>query len=70
MATTVTIDESTHRLLKQMKKRRDAKSFNELFKKMAEKDLEVPSTDEMFGSAKIENKEDIRDRSDRIDRYE
>jgi len=31
--------------------------------------VDVPSTDELFGSAEFEDKEDIRDHDDRTDRY-
>lgn len=68
--TTLTISERTHRLVKKMKEREDANSFDELLEKIAEERLEVPSSEEMFGSMEIENKEHIRDRNDRADRYD
>jgi len=33
------------------------------------KEADVPSADEMFGSVEFEDKEDIRNHDDRIDRY-
>jgi hypothetical protein len=32
-------------------------------------EVDVPSTDEMFGSVEFEEKEDIREHNDRIARY-
>lgn len=68
--TTLTISERTHRLVKKVKEKEGASSFDELLEKIAEERLEVPSPEEMFGSMKIENKEHIRDRNDRADRYD
>lgn len=66
--TTVTISGETHRKLKELKKEREADSFNELLEEIADKELEVP--DSMFGAVKGMKKGDIRDRNDRIDRYD
>ncbi|MFB6180558.1 MAG: hypothetical protein ABEJ93_01645 [Candidatus Nanohalobium sp.] len=67
--TTVTISSETHRKLKRLKKEKGTDSFDRLLDELAEEELEVPSVDEMFGSGKVGDKE-IRDRDDRIDRYE
>lgn len=68
--TTLTISERTHRLVKKVKEKEGASSFDELLEKIAEERLEVPSSEEMFGSMEVEDKEDIRDRNDRVDRYD
>lgn len=68
--TTVTIDEKTHRKLKKLKQDRGAGSFDELLNDLAEKELEVPSAEEMFGSMNIEDKEEVRENRDRNDRYD
>ncbi|MFO7793346.1 MAG: antitoxin VapB family protein [Candidatus Nanohaloarchaea archaeon] len=63
--TTVTIGSDTHRKLKKLKSKKNFGSFDELLKEIAEKELEAPNIDEMFGSMKIEDKENIRDGNDR-----
>jgi predicted CopG family antitoxin len=68
--TTVTISGDTHRKLKKLKEKLSADSFDSMLEDIANEKLEVPSTDEMFGSAEIKDKEKIRDRNDRTDRYE
>ena len=68
--TTITIDENVHRKLKKLKKREGANSFNELVNDITDEKLDIPSSEEMFGSATIEDKEEIRDRKDRADRYD
>lgn len=68
--TTLTISESTHRMVKKLKKKEEANSFDELLKEIAKERMGTPSSKEMFGSMEIENKEDIRDRNDRADRYD
>lgn len=68
--TTITVSGKTHRKLKQLKQKRDADSFDILLEEIAEEELEIPSKEEMFGSMEIDDKQDIRDRKDRIDRYE
>lgn len=68
--TTVTIEESTLRKLKKLKKEKDAGSYDELLNELADEELEIPSADEMFGSMNIGNKEDVREHSDRADRYD
>lgn len=68
--TTVTISDDTHRKLEKLKEEREAQSFDELLEQIAEEELKVPDAEEMFGSANIEDKEKVRDRKDRIDRYE
>lgn len=68
--TTVTVSKRTHRLLKQLKEKKGSSSFDEMFEEIAREKLEIPSAEEMFGSAEVEDKTEIRDREDRIDRYE
>jgi predicted CopG family antitoxin len=63
--TTVTIGSDTHRKLKKLKSKKNFGSFDELLREIAEKELEAPNIDEMFGSMKIEDKENIRDDNDR-----
>lgn len=70
MTTTLTVSSETHRKLKMLKKDREASSFDELLEDIAEEELDVPSTEEMFGSMEIKDREKIRDRNDRVDRYE
>lgn len=67
--TTVTITDETHRKLERLKEERDAKSFDQLLNDLADEELEIPSTEEMFGSMKVKDKDKVRDRNDRIDRY-
>lgn len=68
--TTVTISEDTHRKLKKLKDKESASSFDELLDSIADKELDVPSSEEMFGSMEIKDKENIRDHNDRVDRYD
>ncbi|QGA81048.1 antitoxin VapB family protein [Candidatus Nanohalobium constans] len=68
--TTVTISEDTHRKLKKLKEKEKISSFDELLDNIAEEKLDIPSSEEMFGSMEIEDKEEIRDHDDRADRYE
>ncbi|MFB6158137.1 MAG: hypothetical protein ABEJ95_00570 [Candidatus Nanohalobium sp.] len=68
--TTVTISESTHRMVKKLKKKEGASSFDELLKEIAKERMGTPSSEEMFGSMEIEDREEIRDRNDRADRYD
>jgi predicted CopG family antitoxin len=68
--TTLTISERTHRMVKKLKEREGASSFDELLKKIAEERMGTPSSEEMFGSMEIDDKEDIRDHDDRVDRYD
>lgn len=68
--TTITIDEAAHRKLKRLKEKEGAKSFNELINTITDERLDIPSSEEMFGSMTIEDKEEIRDHDDRVDRYE
>lgn len=63
--TTVTIGSDTHRKLKKLKSKKNFSSFDELLREIAEKELEAPNIDEMFGSMEIEDKENIRDSDDR-----
>ena len=63
--TTVTIGSDTHRKLKKLKSKKNFGSFDELLREIAEKELEAPNIDEMFGSMEIEDKENIRDSDDR-----
>lgn len=63
--TTVTIGSDTHRKLKKLKSKKNFGSFDELLREIAEKELEAPNIDEMFGSMEIEDKENIRDSNDR-----
>lgn len=63
--TTVTIRSDTHRKLKKLKSKKNSGSFDELLREIAEKELEAPNIDEMFGSMDIEDKENIRDSKDR-----
>lgn len=67
--TTVTIDDKTHRKLKRLKEERNANSFDELLSQIAQEKLDIPSTEEMFGSAEVKDRQKIRDRNDRINRY-
>jgi predicted CopG family antitoxin len=67
--TTVTVSRETHRKLKQLKERENAGSFNELLDKIAEERMETPSTDEMFDSMELKDRDEVRDRNDRMDRY-
>lgn len=68
--TTVTISEDTHRKLKNLKEKLSAGSFDSMLEEIADEKLDLPSTEEMFGSAEIKNRDEIRERNDRIDRYE
>jgi predicted CopG family antitoxin len=68
--TTITIEESAHRKLKKLKEKEGANSFNELINNITDERLDIPSSEEMFGSMSIEDKEDIRDHDDRADRYD
>lgn len=68
--TTVTISEDTHRKLKNLKEKLSASSFDGMLEEIADEKLDLPSTEEMFGSAEIKNRDEIRERNDRIDRYE
>ena len=70
MVTTVTVDEETHRKLKNLKDEMKAFSLDEVVDRLIEKELEVPSTEEMFGSTEIKEMDKVRDRNDRADRYE
>ncbi|PSG98708.1 MAG: hypothetical protein BRC29_01110 [Nanohaloarchaea archaeon SW_7_43_1] len=68
--TTVSISEETHRKLKRLKEKSSENSFDDILEKIADENLDTPSTDEMFGTAEIRDKEAIRERKGRIDRYE
>lgn len=68
--TTVTIDEETHKKLKKLKEKQSSKSFNELLNDIAEKELGIPDSDEMFGSMELKDKERVREHKDRADRYD
>jgi len=68
--TTVTISDDTHRKLKKLKEERKAESFDILLKELAEEKLEIPDTEEMFGSLAGISKGEIRDHENRTDRYE
>ena len=67
--TTVTVSRDTHRKLKKLKDMEGADSFDELLRQVSEEKLDIPSSEEMFGCADLQNKDDIRERKDRIDRY-
>lgn len=68
--TTVTIDDETHKKLKKLKEKQSSKSFNELLNKIAEKELGIPDSEEMFGSMELKDKERVREHKDRSDRYD
>lgn len=68
--TTVTIDDETHEKLKKLKKRQGSNSFNDLLDEMAEKELGIPDSEEMFGSMKIKDSEEVREHRDRAGRYD
>ena len=68
--TTVTIDEETHKKLKKLKEKQSSKSFNDLLNDIAEKELGIPDSDEMFGSMELKDKERVREHKDRADRYD
>lgn len=70
MTTTLTVSSETHRKLEMLKNEKDADSFDELLEEVAEKELELPSTEEMFGSVKGMKKGEIRDHEDRTERYD
>jgi len=70
MVTTVSLDEKTHRKLKNLKSEMEASSLDEVVDRLTEKELEVPSTEEMFGSAELKDTDKVRDINDRADRYE
>lgn len=66
--TTVTINDETHRKLKKLKKLKGAASFNELLESIAEKELQVPSSEELFGSSELKDREKVREHKDRSER--
>ena len=68
--TTVTVSSATHKKLKKLKKKRGTKSFNQLLNEIADEQLDIPDSDEMFGSMEIEASEEVRDHGDRADRYD
>lgn len=68
--TTVTIDEETHKKLKKLKDKQSSKSFNELLNDIVEKELEIPDSDEMFGSMELKDQDKVREHKDRADRYD
>jgi len=68
MATTVTVSDETHRLLKKLKEERGSSSFDVLLREVTERELDVP--DSLKGKAKLEvDKADVRERKDRSERY-
>jgi len=68
--TTVTIKNDTHRKLKNLKKKKGFRSFDEMLNHIAEEELNVPDIDEMFGSMTIEDRDKLREHKDRSDRYD
>ena len=66
--TTVTINNETHRKLKKLKELRGASSFNELLETIAEEELQVPSSKELFGSSELKDSEKVREHKDRSER--
>ncbi|MFB6192892.1 MAG: hypothetical protein ABEK00_01440 [Candidatus Nanohaloarchaea archaeon] len=68
MATTVTVSDETHRLLKKLKEERGSSSFDVLLREVTEQELDVP--DSLKGKAKLKvDKADVRERRDRSERY-
>ncbi|MFB6245834.1 MAG: hypothetical protein ABEJ03_05820 [Candidatus Nanohaloarchaea archaeon] len=67
--TTVTISDKTHRKLKMLKEEREADSFDSLLNEIAEEELDIPSTDEMFGAMEGIKKGEIREHRDRTERW-
>ena len=70
MPTTVTISRENKRKLERLKEKRDLDTYDELFEEITGEVDETASTDDMFGSMEFKDKENYRDRNDRIDRYE
>lgn len=68
--TTVTIDDETHKKLKKLKEKQSSKSFNELLNDIAEKELGIPDSEEMFGSMELKDQDRVREHKDRADRYD
>lgn len=66
--TTVTIDDETHEKLERLKEKRGSKSFNQLLDDIAEKELDIPESEEMFGSMNLKNSEKVRQHKDRAER--
>ncbi|MBI2675564.1 MAG: hypothetical protein HYX24_03840 [Candidatus Aenigmarchaeota archaeon] len=62
---TITVTESTHRKLVELKKEGEARTFDELLEGLIEKEMEVPKS--LFGKAK--GFSHARDHKDRTDRY-
>lgn len=68
--TTVTVSGDTHRKLRKLKEERGADSFDSLLRELAEEELEIPSSEEMFGAFKGIKDGEIRSHEDRVDRYQ
>lgn len=68
--TTVTIDDETHEKLKKLKEKEGSKSFNQLLNDIAEKELEIPDSEDMFGSMNLKDSEEVRSHKDRAERYD
>jgi len=66
--TTVTISNETHRKLKKLKEERSADSFDDLLNQIADEELQIP--EDMMGALEGIKDGEIRDREDRIDRYD
>lgn len=68
--TTVTIDDETHEKSKKLKEKQGSKSFNQLLNDIAEKELEITDSEEMFGSMEVKDSVKVREHRDRAERYD
>jgi len=64
MATTITVRETTRKMLERLKTERRAKSFDDLLAGIARKELEIP--DSLFGEVKGLSKNFKREHEDRL----
>lgn len=64
MSTTITLKEATRKKLERLKRKRGAKSFDQLLGEVADRELQVP--DSLFGKAKGLKKNFEREHEGRI----
>ncbi len=64
MSTTITVDELTRIKLEKLKYRKGARSFNELLREMADRELELTSS--LFGTTKGLRRNFERDHEERL----
>jgi len=64
MATTITVRQTTRKMLERLKTQRGAKSFDDLLAGIARKELEIP--DSLFGEVKGLSKNFKREHEERL----